>query len=186
MSWFNFELTHFFYCPKNNTFASENNVKRAKIAEPMGKIFTTTDFDFFSPEMSELELPFVGEIACGFPSPADDFLQENLDINKLLVKHPDATFYAVARGYSLAPLVYPGSILVIDRSVEWSSDLLACCYIDGEFTAKWIRKTDDKIQLIPLNPDFPMLEYSFEEAEIYIWGIVTSIINNNVRLSRLQ
>jgi DNA polymerase V len=70
--------------------------------------------------------------------------------------------------------------------VEWSSDLLACCFIDGEFTTKWIRKTDDKIQLIPLNPDFPTLEYSLEEAEIYIWGIVTSIINNNVRLSRLQ
>jgi DNA polymerase V len=157
-----------------------------KKTEPGGKIFSTADFDFFSPQMSELELPFVGEIACGFPSPADDFLQENLDINKLLVKHPDATFYAVARGYSLAPLVYPGSILVIDRSVEWSSDLLACCYIDGEFTTKWIRKTDDKIQLIPLNPDFPTLTYSFEEAEIYIWGIVTSIINKNVRLSRLQ
>ena len=152
----------------------------------MEKIFSSSGFDFFTPGLSELELPLAGEIACGFPSPADDFLQESLDVNKLLVRHPDATFYAVARGTSLAPLVQPGSIMVIDRSLEWSSDLLACCFIDGEFTAKWIEKSGDKIRLIPLNPNFPTLEYSPEEAEIYIWGIVTSIINNNVRLSRLQ
>ena len=107
-------------------------------------------------------------------------------MNKLLVKHPDATFYAIARGYSLSPLVYPGSILVIDKSVEWSSDLLACCYINGEFTVKWIEKTDDKIRLIPLNKDFPVLEYTHEQAEVFIWGIVTAIVNKNVRLSRLQ
>jgi DNA polymerase V len=144
------------------------------------------NFDFYSLEMSELELPLAGEVKCGFPSPADDFLQESIDLNKLLVKHPEATFYAVSRGYSLAPLVYPGSILVIDRSVEWSSDLLACCYIDGEFTVKWIEKLEDKVRLIPLNKDFPVLEYSADQAEVLIWGIVTSIVNKNVRLSRLQ
>lgn len=151
----------------------------------MFKLASTSEFDFFSPEISELELPFVGEINCGFPSPADDFLQDQLDLNKLLVKHPEATFYARARGYSLAPLVYPGSIMVIDKSAEWSSDLLACCYIDGEFTAKWIQKSDNKIQLIPINPDFPILEYSPDKNNIYIWGIITAIINKNVRFARL-
>lgn len=152
----------------------------------MKKIHSSPHFDFYTSALSELELPLAGGIACGFPSPADDFLEESLDINKLLIKHPEATFYAVARGTSLAPLVQPGSILVIDRSVEWSSDLLACCFIDGEFTAKWIEKNQHGIKLIPLNPNFPTLEYTSEDAEIYIWGIVTSIINHNVRLSRLQ
>ncbi|WP_436417684.1 peptidase S24 [Petrimonas sulfuriphila] len=152
----------------------------------MKKIISSSNLDFYSPEISELELPLVGEVTCGFPSPADDFLQDSIDLNKLLVKHPDATFYAIARGYSLSPLVYPGSILVIDKSVEWSSDLLACCYINGEFTVKWIEKTDDKIRLISLNKDFPVLEYTHEQAEVFIWGIVTAIVNKNVRLSRLQ
>lgn len=152
----------------------------------MYKIGSHTEFDFYSPEISELELPFAGEVNCGFPSPADDFVQDTLDLNKLLIKHPDATFFAIARGYSLAPLVNPGDVIVIDKSAEWSHDLLACCFIDGEFTVKWIEKSEHKIRLIPLNPEFPILEYSPEKNNIYIWGIITAIINKNVRFSRLQ
>ncbi len=150
----------------------------------MKKILSTPDFDFYSPEISDLELPFVGDIACGFPSPAEDFVNDSIDLNKLLIKHPEATFCARARGSSLYPLVLPGSILVIDRSEEWSTDRLAACYVDGEFTAKWIKKEGNKLSLIPFNSDFPVLEYN-DSTEIIIWGIVTAIINQNVRLNRL-
>ena len=143
------------------------------------------EFEFFIPEFSEVEIPFVGDIACGFPSPAEDFVQESIDLNKILIKHPEATFCARANGSSLYPLVLPGSILVIDKSEEWSADRLAACYVDGEFTAKWIRKEEGKISLIPFNTDFPVLEYK-DGSEVMIWGIVIAIINQNVRFSRLQ
>ena len=135
------------------------------------------------PEYSKVELPFCGSISCGFPSPADDFLQETLDINSLLIRHKESTFYARASGYSLFPLVIPGSILIVDRSVEWSDDLLAACYVDGEFTAKWIKKEKNKITLIPVNDEFPILEYK-EGSEVIIWGIITAIVNNKVRMSK--
>ncbi len=152
----------------------------------MYKIGSHSDFDFYTPEFSDLQLPLAGEINCGFPSPADDFVQESIDLNKMLIKHPDATFYAVARGYSLSPLVNPGDVMIIDKSAEWTHDVLACCFIDGEFTAKWIEQLEDKIRLMPLNPEFPILEYTPEKNNIYIWGVITAIINKNVRLSRLQ
>lgn len=144
-----------------------------------------SEFEFLKPGNSEVELPFVGDISCGFPSPAEDFAQETIDLNKIIIKHPEATFCARARGTSLSPLVLPGSILVIDKAEEWSADRLAACYVDGEFTAKWIRKENDKISLIPFNADFPILEYK-EGTEIIIWGIVIAIINQHVRFSRLQ
>ncbi|WP_436414101.1 LexA family protein [Petrimonas sp.] len=150
------------------------------------KIFSTSEFEFFKPALSTLELPLYDGIPCGFTSPADDHIQDTIDLNKTLIKHPEATFFARANGYSLAPLVLPGSILTIDRAEEWHPDLLAACFIDREFTAKWIKQTGDIIRLIPFNAQFPVLEYNIHEAEISIWGIITSIINQNVRYSRLQ
>lgn len=136
--------------------------------------------------MTTLELPFVGNISCGFTSPAEDHIQETIDLNKHLITHPEATFFAKANRYSLAPLVMPGSLLLINRALEWNPDLLAACFIDREFTAKWIQQVNGIVKLIPFNAEFPVLEYNPEMSDISIWGIITAIINKDVRYSRLQ
>lgn len=136
----------------------------------MKKIYSSPEFDFFLPEYSSLELDFVGSVAAGFPSPAEGLTENRIDMNKLLIKHPDATFYARAKGASMNKDFQEGDILIIDRSEEWSDNKIALCFVDGEYTTKRIRIKDGKCLLIPSNDGFPVLEMN---SEVIIWGIVT-------------
>ena len=144
----------------------------------MKKIYSTPNFDFFSPEYSELELDYAGSIKAGFPSPAEDFSQDKIDLNKLLIKHPDATFYAKVRGSSMIEDFSEGDLLIIDRSVEYSDSKIALCFVDGEFTLKRIKYLGDKCYLTPSNEDFPLIEVS-ADSNSQIWGIVTYSIKKH-------
>lgn len=144
----------------------------------MQKIYSTGDFDFYSPEFSALELGFAGDVHAGFPSPAEDFSREKIDLNKLLIKHPDATFYAKVKGNSMTGDFSEGDLLVIDRSVEYSDNRIALCFIDGEFTLKRIRYINGKCFLTPSNNDFPLLEVN-PESNTLIWGVVTYSIKKH-------
>ncbi len=144
----------------------------------MQKIHSTSYFDFYSPEFSELELSFAGDVNAGFPSPAEDFSRDKIDLNKLLIKHPDATFYAKVKGNSMTGDFSEGDLLVIDRSVEYSDNRIALCFIDGEFTLKRIRYIDGKCFLTPSNDDFPLLEVN-PESNSLIWGVVTYSIKKH-------
>jgi len=108
-------------------------------------------------------------VNAGFPSPAEDFSREKIDLNKLLIKHPEATFYAKVKGSSMRGDFSEGDLLVIDRSVEYSDNRIALCFIDGEFTLKRIRYIDGKCFLTPSNDDFPLLEVN-PESNSLIWG----------------
>ncbi len=115
-------------------------------------------------------------ICAGFPSPADDYLETILDLNQLVVKNPNATFYGRVTGSSMKDAgVEAGDLLVIDKSLEYRNDALAVCFINGEFTLKRIKKRDDQIWLIPANPDYPEIAVT-GEAEFMVWGIVTYIV----------
>lgn len=144
----------------------------------MKKIYTSPGFDFYTPEYSDLELGYVGSIKAGFPSPADDFTQEKIDLNKLLVRHPDATFYARVKGDSMTGDFNEGDLLVIDRSVEYSNGKIALCFVDGEFTLKRIKYVNDKCFLSPSNGDFPLIEVC-PESNSQIWGVVTFSIKKH-------
>lgn len=67
----------------------------------MKPIYKSESLELFTPETSALNLPFAGNVVAGFPSPADDFVYESIDLNKVLVKHSDATFYARVKGQSM-------------------------------------------------------------------------------------
>jgi DNA polymerase V len=126
---------------------------------------------------TELSLPFVDEgISAGFPSPALDFADQSIDLNKHLIKHPAATFYGRAKGESLNKAgISSGDLLVIDRSLEPASGKIAVCCIDGEFTAKRILKSNGQILLVPENDDYQPIIMQ-EGNELIIWGIVTHVI----------
>lgn len=139
--------------------------------------------DFFLPDTSTvLPLPYAdGGIQAGFPSPAQDYITETIDLNREIVRHPSATFYGRVRGESMkGEGICEGDILVIDRSLEPSDGDLTVCCLDGEFTLKRIRLEPGRIWLVPSNETFdPILVTPDRQFEV--WGVVTHTIKNNRR-----
>lgn len=131
---------------------------------------------------SSLPLQFADEgIKAGFPSPAQDYLEQAIDLNKELIKHPASTFYGRVVGNSMiGEGIEEGDILVIDKSLELDDDDLAVCYIDGEFTVKRVRLETDAAWLVPSNPDYPLIKVT-RDNNFMIWGIVTFTIKKNRR-----
>lgn len=144
------------------------------------KLHTGNFIDIFSADTdSELKLPFVNEgISAGFPSPALDFVDLSIDLNKHLIKHPSATFYGRVKGESLKNAgISDGDLLVIDRSLEPINGKIAVCFIDGEFTAKRIKKSKLELWLMPENDDYDPIKIT-EDNNFVVWGVVTHVIKS--------
>ena len=115
-------------------------------------------------------------ISAGFPSPADDFKEIRISLDKELVKNEQATFYARVSGDSMQGAGLENrDLLIIDRSIEPSNNKIAVCFVDGEFTVKRIQIESKKLYLIPENKKYSPIEIN-EENELIIWGIVTYVI----------
>ncbi|MDO9167631.1 MAG: translesion error-prone DNA polymerase V autoproteolytic subunit [Methylobacter sp.] len=125
-----------------------------------------------------MPLPLLaGKVAAGFPSPADDYVEKNLDLNELLVQKPAATFFARAQGESmLGAGIHPNDILVIDRSIEPVPGKVVICALNGELTVKLLAREGGQWQLKAKNKDYPDIVI-FEELELVIWGVVTNVIH---------
>lgn len=132
----------------------------------------------FNPnQTSELPLQNAGsQISAGFPSPAEDYLEPALDLNRALIKNPSATFYGRVKGVSMKDAgVDNGDLLVIDKSLVYRNNALAVCYINGEFTLKRLKLEGGTLLLMPANKDFEPIVVK-EDADFSVWGIVTYII----------
>ena len=115
-------------------------------------------------------------ISAGFPSPADDFKEIRISLDRELVKNKDATFYARVSGDSMIGAgLDDGDLLVIDRSLNPESGKIAICLVDGEFTVKRIKKEKEKIYLLPENKKYEPIELR-ENNELIIWGVVEYVI----------
>ena len=115
-------------------------------------------------------------ISAGFPSPADDFKEIRISLDKELVKNREATFYARVSGESMVGAgLDDGDLLVIDRSLDPINGKIAVCLVDGEFTVKRIKKEKNKLYLMPENKKYKPIELK-EENELTIWGIVQYVI----------
>lgn len=142
------------------------------------KIKDTNNLTIYLPERScFIERPIVNEdIVAGFPSPAEDFKEVRISLDKELVKNENATFYARVRGNSMIDAnIEDGDLLVIDRSIETRNGKIAVCMIDGEFTIKRLKVEKDCVYLMPENKAFEPIKVT-EENELIIWGIVTYVI----------
>ncbi len=124
-----------------------------------------------------LAVPLVSSVAsCGFPSPADDYLDRPLDFNELLVQHPAATFAVRISGESMTGVgLFPGDIAVVDRSVKVTNGCIVLALIDGEFTIKRYCQVDGGIVLLAENPRFPNIEIS-EDSRLEVWGVLKHAI----------
>lgn len=131
---------------------------------------------------TSLRLPYAdGGIKAGFPSPAQDRLNESIDLNSEIVSHPASTFYGRVTGDSMIEEgIDDGDILVIDRSLEPANGDLAVCCIDGEFTVKRLKVERHRILLLPSNRHYQPIEVS-ENDDFTVWGIVTHTIKKNRR-----
>jgi DNA polymerase V len=142
------------------------------------QLHSTSQLDIYSAcSASQLEIPVVtAGIAAGFPSPAMDFIDLTIDMNRHLVKHPSATFYGRVQGHSMKDVgIFDGDLLVSDKSLEPKNDKIAVCYLDGEFTVKRIKVEKGSVWLIPANTDFQPIQVT-EDNDFLIWGIVTHVI----------
>ena len=129
-------------------------------------------------ESKGYQLPlYAAKVQAGFPSPADDFMEGKLDLNKHLVKHPTATFFVRATGESmLGAGIHPGDILVVDRSLEARHGKIVIAALDGELTVKRLSKTSSGTALLPENDSFDPIEIS-DDNDLIIWGVVTNVLH---------
>jgi len=140
--------------------------------------YKSTSLTFFIPESFENSgAPFFDAgISAGFPSPAEDFKEQRLSLDKVLVKNKEATFFAKVSGQSMIGAgLDDNDLLVIDRSLEPTHNKIAVCFLDGEFTVKRLKVDNDGLWLQPENPDYPIIKIT-NENDFIIWGIVTNVI----------
>ena len=126
--------------------------------------------------LSFLPLPSVQcRIAAGFPSPAEDWVEEKLDLNQLLIQRPAATFFVRVEGDSmLGAGIHPGDLLVVDRSVKATDGKVVLAILDGEFTVKRLRL--NPARLVAENRAFPDILIG-EDCTFEVWGVVTNVIH---------
>lgn len=136
---------------------------------------TPTPIDNASP----LVIPYVSEgVRAGFPSPAQDYVTDGIDLNRELVHHPESTFYARVSGHSMSGAgIDDGDLVIIDRSLEpRSGDYVVAC-IDGDFTLKQYRPdpVEPYAYLMPANEEFQPIKVTAEN-EFIIWGVAIYVI----------
>ena len=137
------------------------------------------NLDFFSIiKNTQINTPvFLDKISAGFPSPATDYMENKLDLNEYLIKHPAATFIVKTSGSSMIDAdINSGDLLIVDRSLTPRNNNIVIASIFGDLTVKKIKKKDKSFFLVSANEDYPSIEVK-EEMECFIWGVVTYIIH---------
>lgn len=128
-----------------------------------------------------LSLLFAGDIKAGFPSAADDFHLERINLNDELIRDPETTFLARVNGDSMKDMrIYNGDLIIVDKALEPKNGNIAVCYIDGEFTLKRLKVVKEKgivkeIILLPENKEYEPIRVT-PDQDFIIWGILTHTI----------
>ena len=134
--------------------------------------------------MDKHELILAEGIHAGFPSPAQDYSDQAIDLNKELIRHPAATFFGRVAGDSMRDAgVSEGDLLVIDRSLQPSDGDMVVCFLDGEFALKTLRLENGRPVLYAANPKYKPIPID-DGSDFRAWGVVTYIVKN-VRPGRL-
>jgi len=126
----------------------------------------------FTPVWIPLQLE---SVCAGFPSPAQDYVEQVLDLNQLCVQHPAATFFVRVSGDSMIEAgIFPGDILIVDRSIEAINGDTVVASLDNEFTVKVLQLTPVP-RLLPRNRHYPAIEVVAEQ-ELEIFGVVVGVV----------
>lgn len=150
--------------------ASLRDLKRLRQGKDIAELIPVAD------EQRDIRIPlFADRVAAGFPSPADDFVEKYLNLNELLIKQVDSTFFVRVIGHSMVDAnIYPDDILIVDRSVEPKHNKVVIAVLENELTVKRLDLSSDKPVLRAENPEYPDIAVN---EELMIWGVVTSVIH---------
>lgn len=129
-------------------------------------------------QRTKLERPlFTVRIPAGFPSPGDDYIDEKLDLNEYLIKHPSATFFMRVQGDSMINAgIHSGDLLIVDRVMEAVNNSIIVAVIDGEFTVKRVQIANNNVYLVAENSNYHRIEVT-PEMRFEVWGVVTHVIH---------
>ena len=115
-------------------------------------------------------------VPAGFPSPATDYLEDGLDLNDYLVRHPAATFLFSVQGHSMQGAgILDGDKVVVDRAVDARHGHIVVAAVDGEFTLKRLYQRHNRVELHPENPAFPPIQFT-GSTQLQIWGVVVGVV----------
>ena len=142
----------------------------------------TNYFDFYSVDKTAFDkIPLFEEsVSAGFPSPADDYMDMDLDLHDHLVQNPSSTFCVKAIGESMKDAgIQTGDVMIVDRSLEPKNRSIVLAVIDGDCTVKRVNVNDKELYLMPENSNFSPIKIT-EEMDFKVWGVVTYIIHKAV------
>ncbi|MBD3238645.1 MAG: translesion error-prone DNA polymerase V autoproteolytic subunit [Candidatus Moranbacteria bacterium] len=121
---------------------------------------------------------FLARVMAGFPSPADDYVENKLDLNQFLIKHPQATFFLKVQGDSMVRAgIHSGDTLIVDRSLTLNNNDIAVVMLNGEFTVKRLGKRGKELFLISENPRFKPIKVN-QMDDFEVWGVVIHVIHS--------
>ncbi len=127
---------------------------------------------------TKLEIPFYSAgVSAGKPSSADDPLEQSLDLNEYLIKHPIATFFVRVEGTSmLGAGIHSGDILIVDRALDAEPNSIVIVEMDGSFMVKRLVREDGRFYIQAENPSSKRIEMA-DDVHARIWGVVTYAIH---------
>ncbi len=112
-------------------------------------------------------------VEAGFPSPADDYIEGQLDLNEYLIRHPAATFFVRVSGESMRDAgIFDGDLLLVDRALEPRNGQVVVAALSGELTVKRICWRAGRLLLVPDGPGFAPIEPP-DGDDFHVWGVVT-------------
>lgn len=131
-----------------------------------------------SGEFQQLDIQmFTDAVPAGFPSPATDYCERKLDLNELCVQHPAATYFVRAQGDSMLEAgIFPGDVLVIDRSITAAHGDIVIVSVNGELTVKQL-ETRPKTRLVPMNKKYAPIDVP-DDADLEVFGVATTVIHS--------
>ena len=123
-------------------------------------------------------IPLMTTCVCaGFPSPAQDYMETDINLHDYLIPHPLSTFLLKVVNDSMEPLIPANALLIVDKALKAKHNDIIVGFLSGEFTLKRLFKKDKIVILKPENPKYRAITIT-EETDFTIWGVVTQIIIN--------
>lgn len=129
-------------------------------------------------EAQELLLPMAGSVVAGFPSPADDYTNIPLDLNRLLIRNPDHTYLVKVTSHDMTgDRINYGDMLLVDRSLTAQAGNFVVCEFEGDYALRVIRRDTPNgcLWLHSLNSR-EMPTQVTKEIGLYVWGVVTTVV----------